>query len=162
MIMADYRLFRINDELEIELTLDSGHIYLLPDGRQLPVRQEAAWCRNCRTVVAAEFIPSLEAVNEQIRQCNDPSDKLHKCFGRSAIDEIRSQSRLTLEWLVTRASPAHCLKCEGTDIVHIHTSSGDMVDTISGTRIRCLTDYGHAALVFRFVRYLTPEGLLME
>jgi hypothetical protein len=42
--------------------------YRLPDGTKLHILQQEAWCRTCRRFVAAEDIPLLESLEEEIRR----------------------------------------------------------------------------------------------
>jgi hypothetical protein len=46
--------------------------YRLPDGRRCPVRQAAAWCRDCRQFVAAERIPSPAEIEQELTDLRLP------------------------------------------------------------------------------------------
>jgi hypothetical protein len=112
--------------------------YRLPDGTKLHVLHQEAWCPCCRMFVAAEDIPSVESMEEEIRRlvAADPDLLQQWAFvsngapvaGRIAV------LRRRIGWRQQRHSPPHCLGCGSVGVVEIpgsgefaHPETGELV-----------------------------------
>lgn len=157
--MAAFSKYKIDEDWETEVYLYWNCKYVLEDRNFLETLQKESWCRCCGTIVAGEFIPSMQEIENEIRRVTDPNDKIHKVFGRGTIDRILADARIRLQWRPTRNSPPRCLDCQSTDIINIPAEN--FVDPVSGTKFRLLS-CGHASMATETRRRLTPEGLLFE
>ena len=157
--MAFFWDYIIDENWRAGVTIYGDCCYVLNDATLLTTLQAPSWCRCCRNVVAGEVVPSIEEIEREIRELNDPNDKIHQCFSRMMIKRMLADARLRLQWRPKRRSDPRCLKCQSTDIVNI---SGDIViDPVSGTRMRLVAG-GHASMAYEIRRRLTPEGFVLE
>lgn len=156
--MAAFSEFIVNDDWKADVVLYWDSSYVLDNGELLPIKQIESWCRTCRNVVAGELVPTIDDIHSEIAMLSDPSDKIHRCFGRSTIDKCLANEKLRLQWRATRISPPHCLDCFSTNIANILTDN--FVDVESKTKIHRVTG-GHASMNHEVFRRLTPEGILI-
>ncbi len=115
--------------------------YQLDDESTFPVTPCAAWCFDCRTVVAAEHLATESEMSKQqndLQQIADGGESdLSFFFHRpeDAATELRNRTRL---WraLKKRNSPARCLTCFGTSIIRLLRRTEEMMQIPDGPTLR--------------------------
>lgn len=134
--MAWFTEFRVDDETEpYMICFFSTLNYCLPDKSMLPVEQEVAWCKGCRSFGSAEAIPSIEELHARVQELQTPTQKLLFLYGtkevmNGAIDELRTR----LSWRTARESPARCLACGSTAITPVRFGE-DRTCVVNGKRL---------------------------
>ena len=109
------------DDGRIEETFGiRGLYYELPDRETLDVLTEIGWCFGCNVLTDIERLESIEEIDQQIADMQNPETGLY---------QYRSQIAETLRrraFLLQRIAPAKCVHC-GTDRVK-HIPLGESVD----------------------------------
>ena len=104
--------------------------YQLPNGEKLTVNSAWGWCYDCKELVAIEAFPTLQSIEEKLREDKfallkikdtSLSCKLLQLLGkdRFKIKQIYDRINNSENWLTflkQRSSPARCLTCSNTKI----------------------------------------------
>lgn len=132
--------------------------YRLPNGTELPVDQQVAWCPACVSFTIAERLPSvteLELSLSEVRSADPARLRWLAFLDRSPDDEADEITR-RIAWSRGRRSSPRCLEC-GCDRILLlpegdafgHPATGEPVEVV-GT--------GWASMA-RWVAKFTPEGV---
>jgi hypothetical protein len=112
--------------------------YRLLDGTKLHILQQEAWCPCCRMFVAAEDIPSVESMEEEVRQleAGDPELLRRWAFvsnGTPVAERIAELHRRT-DWRRQRQSPPRCLICGSVGVLPV-PGAGEFSHPETGERV---------------------------
>lgn len=102
------------------VSFSSLYNYHLADGSRLHVIQQVAWCRDCGRFVLAEYLPSIEELQEELAGYRSGDREWIERWvfvsdGKPVAIRIAELKRYR-EWRLTRQSPPRCLECGMTDI----------------------------------------------
>jgi hypothetical protein len=157
--MASFENIAVDQSPPHDVYFETDVMYVLDDGQLLPVRQCAAWCRGCDTLVSAEYIPSVAELELLVTELDRPGNKYLAAFGRSNVDEMRREVMLRIIWRHSRISSAKCLDCGMTDIFPILEDA--CTDPVTGRRFR-KCGWGFAQMAFHEFIRLSPEGMILS
>ena len=130
--------------------------YVLADGSRLEVSQQEAFCRNCRTAVIAEAVPSISEIEARARDLQDPAGRFRKALDAVSIDQLLREEIARHKWRQLRQSLPRCLSCGQTDILAI--DADEVYDSVLSVHIRRKST-GHMSCTTLSERLLTSEGL---
>jgi hypothetical protein len=143
-----------------------GNYYRLDDGGQIDLHSHPVWCRRCSTISHGERIESVDDIDRQIAQLQDPStlayqmwtnNTFHEMFGggeemrRNYIDKVKKRR----QWRERRISPPKCIICGSEDVFAfpldepVPNPEGSGTITVSAIGM-CSTDFNEWCF--------TPEG----
>ena len=153
--------------------------YLMPDGRRCPMfGQRMAWCHACGKFAAAEALPPLTEVDEQIAALRAGA-KAHVAHlakrGRpwpveldadeearlaAFVQSLLPEWELYREWRVLRRSPSRCLSCFSTEVDLLPEHEEQALHPVTGKplTVRAL---GHVSLTHHYsydIEGLPPPG----
>jgi hypothetical protein len=104
-----------------------GNYYEFSESDHLDVYSVPVWCHRCATVTHGENLSSVEEIDKQIRDFNDPSSDLYRMTQNSLLaelghgDEFRRERLAELQrrrrWRASRQSPPKCIHCGTTEIL---------------------------------------------
>ena len=161
-----------DDSSRILATLVSTHDrYVLPDGTEMLIGADEAWCRHCHDFVLVERLENPEVLEARARSFHSrkpPSfAALLPELDWKAIADRRLKEDLheAEQWriaLASRRSPPRCLQCTGTDFI-VLPPDGAWIDHPAGlpARVRVRPAYMHMSMCASGSRYDT-EGLMLE
>jgi hypothetical protein len=133
--------------------------YRLEDGTKLHILQDPAWCPACDTFVVAEEIPSVEAIEEEIRGLESGDPELLKVWefvsNGAPVARRIAELRQRLRWRRGRRSPPRCLHCGAIGVIPI-PHRGEFRHPHSGERV-IVTDSGFADTQWWCAQF-SPEG----
>lgn len=147
-----------------------GFYYELADGTNIGLHSTIAWCCQCEDFVNAEWIPSLEYVENELDELRTPGSRAYDRhtsteppFDKSPFKERRArnfaeakvEAAQRVEWRRKRISPPKCLICGTCDI--IFPSDEDGTVEIPGRGIATVECGGMCSTEFCNWFY-TPEG----
>lgn len=121
--------------------------YLLPDGKNIPVPHEVAWCSDCDRGVHAERFPTgdLSAAEE------------------TALERRRKYVAALTGLMTGRQSPPKCLNCGSARVTYLDSPTGVTADSVKhphcGGALRL--EFFAMASVKQRLRLYTPEGDLL-
>ena len=163
---ALYRIKYLPDGPEMDVCGTRGNYYEFDDGSRLDVHTTLIWCRQCATIRDGERIESLEDIDRQIKDLNDPASELYRMTANSVLQELTGRGEeFRLEqieklkrrrrWREARTSPPKCISCGSTDLYVFPvnevgpnpTAPGEVEVNIIGM---CSTDFNNW--------FFTPEG----
>lgn len=92
--------------------------YCLSDGNELGLERRLARCHDCRGVVEADRLASLEEIDEAIQRTLDREPLLLEGLAliSRTVDEELQELNLIRNWRLQRRSPPKCLECGSTAI----------------------------------------------
>jgi hypothetical protein len=137
-----------------------GNYYEFEDGSRIDVWSRPAWCRRCGDYTHGESIESLDEIDQQLRDLEDPQSELYQFiqrgvskgrFRRRWIEMIKQRRR----WREGRVSPPRCLLCGSTELVSL--PEGVEIPNPRGTGTVVLNVIGHCSTWFN-EWFFTPEG----
>ncbi|MDB5306890.1 MAG: hypothetical protein JWO38_1092 [Gemmataceae bacterium] len=131
--------------------------YRLPDGSELPVDQQPAWCPVCMRFVLGERLPSVAELEQSLAavQARDPQRLRMLTFvGRSVEDETAELGR-RIGWRRGRVNPPRCLEC-GCDRILPLPPGNEFAHPATGEPV-VVASSGFAS-TDRWVAEFTPEG----
>jgi hypothetical protein len=97
--------------------------YRLDNGSKLPVDQEPAWCRRCRTFVVAEHVETVEVILQRIEDLVMRRGELFEALsipglGLSVESKI-AELRRRVGWRGGRRGPPRCLHCGSVEVSEV-------------------------------------------
>lgn len=116
--------------------------YQLSNGAKLEVISCPAWCFNCSTIVAAEYLPSTEEFASHRKELLSVVQNRLTTNGFPLSDPAEAKEELE-RWdrfsnaLSTRTSPPRCLDCFQTSILQLRHRPGDVIEIPNGPRLKC-------------------------
>jgi hypothetical protein len=118
--MAAVYELKYRDGHHEELWSQDDSYYVLGPDNLRRVNTIPAWCCICDGVETAEPVRTLQEIESELRDCDDPnSDFVQKNFASSPPDRLlwwKSRLRKELEYSSRRKSPPRCLTCGQTDV----------------------------------------------
>jgi hypothetical protein len=139
-----------------------GNYYEFEDGSRIDVRSEPVWCRRCGNYTHGESIESLDEIDRQLADLEDPHSELYRMTEASLSGpggrfrrhwlELTEQRR---RWRERRISPPRCLLCGSTELVSL--PKGVEVPDPRGAGTVVLRVIGHCSTSFN-EWFFTPEG----
>ena len=104
-----------------------GNYYEFADGSRLDLHTTPVWCRRCGQVTHGEKIETLEQIDREIADLQDPGTYAHQMWTEGVVNETlgggdeRRQSyieevRKRRWWRAGRSSPPKCIRCGSADI----------------------------------------------
>lgn len=164
-----YRIRLPHSASDIEWFGSRGFYYELTDGAMIGLHPTIAWCCQCEAFIDAEWIPSLEHVEEELRKASDPNslrdmlsslglpmdppafpERLEKMHEEGKLEAARR-----VQWRKQRSSPPKCLMCGSTDI---HFPGDDQTVEIPGRGTALVEWTGMCSTDF-CNWYYTPDGI---
>jgi len=158
--MASFTEFRVEGELEPTCVYFFSTLrYRLGQDIAIGIEQDAAWCEGCQAFEAAEYVPSVEELNERMRDLQKASDKRDFLYPtRTAVNHAIAELRVRINWRLGRTSPPRCLVCGSTRIILVDFDEKRSC-VIHGKHLSEVT-YGFADTDDWIAEY-SPEGLLL-
>ena len=150
-----------------------GFYYEFADTTNLELRSRIAWCCNCFEFIDAEWIPSLEVIESELAELNDPTSFRASSFASTEqpfdkspfierLAELYAEAKVEaakrIEWRKTRKSPPRCLICGDTEVRF--PGENQMID-IPGRGAAMVQCMGMCSTEFSNWFY-TPEGIRIE
>src|SRR5689334_13399853 len=143
-----------------------GNYYEFSDSDHLDLQSTPVWCHRCGRVTHGEDLSSVEELDEQIRDLNDPTSEAYRSArygileeefgtGEQFRQEYLEKLRRRRTWRDSRISPPKCIRCGSTDILAL--PCGEAVASPLGNgaiRVECI---GMCSTVFN-EWFFTPEG----
>ena len=133
--------------------------YWIADGTKLHIWQQPAWCPACNRFVLAEYIPSVEELEEEIAKFRsaDPDTLRTWAFvsNGSPVSERFAELLQYIEWRRGRRSPPRCLECGAVGPAPI-PMSGEFAHPRTGERV-VVGSSGFADTATWFAEF-SPEG----
>jgi hypothetical protein len=133
--------------------------YRLADGTKLHIWQQPAWCPDCSRFVIAEYIPSVEELEEEIAKYRSADRDTLRTWAfvsnGSRVTERVAELLRYIEWRRRRESPPRCLECGAVSPVPI-PMSGEFVHPRTGERV-VVGGSGFADAAPWFAEF-SPEG----
>ncbi|MDB5296794.1 MAG: hypothetical protein JWO31_2777 [Phycisphaerales bacterium] len=145
--------------------------YQLPNGEHCPVPEAPAWCNNCRAFVAAERVPSLPEIDEELNAARsggagyrswlpqegnlpwrDDDAEFWDEFAYKAV----TRATQTRTWRLLRRGPPRCLLCASTSVMVVEEGKVQIAHPITGQQLR-IHWVGHVRVSDD--EYYTVEGL---
>jgi hypothetical protein len=159
---ALYRLLSLPAATAEELCGSRGNYYELEDGSHIDLRSRPVWCRKCRCYTDGESIESLDEIDRQLSDLNDPGSEMYR-LTQDSLSGPRGRFRLhwveltrhRRRWRERRVSPPRCLLCGATDIVVLRED--EEIPNPCGPGTVLLTVIGQCSTSFN-EWYFTPEG----
>lgn len=153
--MATRFLFELAGQ-QHSLSIVGNYFYVLGNGITLPILVWPAWCEACRRFRAAERVPTIAELGEELREL----EYFARCSGHIPPDQHVAvwklpELRVRLPWRAGRVAPAKCLTCGSTAITSIWP--GPEVE-IPGQGICTAGFDGWLDAVYVADHYFTPEG----
>jgi hypothetical protein len=146
---------------ELASVLIVHNCYLLPDGTEMLITPDVAWCLTCRQFTAVERLLSCTEKEEKIvEQYREGLAGQGAAFVRDAIKYALAQQSAWFEWRARRQSPPRCLEfglmefipVSGWDKLVPHPAEPEMI------RVSCTL---HVSMATADQQY-TPEGLRIK
>ena len=142
-----------------------GDYYEFEDGSHIDVSSGPVWCYRCHDFTDGESIESLETIDQQLADLQDPRSELYRStkdtllyndgrprFRPHYIDLLRQRR----QWREGREAPPKCLECGTTEIV-VLSADGERVKNPAGIGWVVVTITGLCSTLFNN-RFYTPEG----
>ncbi len=133
----------------------SDWYYSINDHR-LHISVQPAWCFECSKLRSAEYLPSIDALEQEILKLANQRTKLGT---RLAFPKALEIARIRLDWRLHRVSPPRCIWCGGIDfqILPIDWKTGLLPFVHPG----CLgtISFTQSVLGSASPTLFTPEGL---
>ena len=144
--------------------------YLLPDGSEMFIRSEAAWCRSCACFTLVERLQQPEEMESRAREY--ARDRLEHPTLTSKFYTKEKQTELVMEgltralhqarqWqlaLLNREYGPRCLECEGAEFILLPDRNEWLSDpSIPYPRVRKRPQISHASMGYRG-RLFDTEG----
>ncbi len=159
---ALYELRNLPQGTSKTLVGSRGNYYEFEDGSRIDVHSAPVWCRRCGDFVDGEVIESLEEIDQQLADLENPKTELYAwtrntgpgskgTFRRLWVAKTQERRR----WRARRVSPPRCLLCGSTDIVSLPCDVE--VPDPRGTGVVVLTVTGHCSTWFN-EWFFSPEG----
>ncbi|TWU05850.1 hypothetical protein [Stieleria varia] len=146
-----------------------GYYYEFGDGSTLDLRPTMAWCVKCQDFVDAEWIASLQQIEDELVELRDPTSMRAEVFTSEeppfdkpvfrerrkrlyaeAIDEAERR----VQWRSDRLAPPKCLQCGSTN-VEFQGDGNEM--TVTGRGLVHVECTGMCSTDF-LNWFFTPEG----
>jgi len=137
----------------IEFAGTRGEKYVCPDGTEVAVRANPIWCLECGKITHGEHLETLEELDRNIADFEDPTSEPSRLFQRSRDVQLQKLKQRRI-WLTKRRSPAKCLDCGCTRIIHL--SPNPLPHPVAQGTIECAW-IGMCSTDFTNRPY-TPEG----
>ncbi len=139
-----------------------GNYYEFDDGSHINVWSRPVWCRRCGHYTDGESIESLDEIDRQLADLEDPQSDLYR-FTQKSLSKLGGGFRrywieLTKQrrrWREQRVSPPRCLLCGSTDLVLLPERVEVPNPCGEGTVV--LSVIGHCSTSFN-EWFFTPEG----
>jgi hypothetical protein len=127
---ATYQIRFSDSSNQIEWFGSRGFYYEFEDGATIGLHPTIAWCCQCEAFIDAEWIPSLEHVEEELRKRSDPDFVRAELISlglpmdqspfkerfEANFEEDKLEAAHRVQWCKQRSSPPKCLMCGSTDI----------------------------------------------
>ena len=104
-----------------------GNYYEFSESDRLDVHSVPVWCQRCGTIAHGEDLSTVDEIDKQIRDLNDPSSELYRMTQNSLLEElgqgdaVRRDRLAELQrrrrWREARNSPPKCIHCGTTEIL---------------------------------------------
>jgi hypothetical protein len=107
-----------------------GNYYEFSESDRLDLHSEPGWCHHCGKVTHIENLSTVDELDKQIRDLNDPSSELYRMTRHGVLDELLGKGDKFLNdriaeiqrrrrWREERKSPPKCIHCGTTEIVEL-------------------------------------------
>lgn len=143
-----------------------GNYYEWSESDRLDLDSVPVWCRQCGRISHGENLSTVEEIDKEIRDLNDPSSAKYRMTRHGVLDKLLgtgekflneriAELRRRRRWREERKSPPKCIRCGTTEIlelpigVPVPNPQGDgeiQVDIVG----MCSTDFNEW--------FFTPEG----
>ena len=143
--------------------------YVMPDGAQISMRQEIAWCATCRDFSACEEFPSVSQIESELEAEFEHRRQNEYCGGtlRQYVDAALSQLQPWISLAQERKSPPRCLTCSRTNLLRLgHATAHEPYGALSHRwrHLHPLTSSPISIVLIAHVGdcrvgYYTPEGI---
>ena len=104
-----------------------GNYYEFTGSDRLDLHSVPAWCHRCSNITHGEDLSTVEEIDKQIRDFDDPASDLYRLAQNTLLselghgDEFRRERIAELQrrkhWRQARRSPPKCIRCGTTEIV---------------------------------------------
>ena len=105
-----------------------GNYYEFSESDRLDLHSEPVWCHRCGQITHGEELSTVDDIDKQIHDLNDPSSALYRMTRHGVLDELLGKGKEFLReriaelqrrrrWRAERKSPAKCIHCGTTQIV---------------------------------------------
>ncbi len=150
-----------------------GFYYEFPDGTSIGLLPTIAWCCKCSDFIDAEWIPTLDDIENELIELNDttsfrassytstepPFDKPPYIERRARLyAEAKDEAVKRIEWRRARTSSPRCLICGSTDV---RFPKDDQTVELPGRGTATVECTGMCSTDFCNWFY-TPEGVRIE
>ncbi|HUE70118.1 MAG TPA: hypothetical protein VMP01_04445 [Pirellulaceae bacterium] len=107
-----------------------GNYYELSASEHLDLDSVPVWCNRCATITHGEHLSTLDEIDDQIRDLNDPTSAAYRRTRHGMLDDITGKGEEFLQkrlaklelrrrWRQSRRSPPKCIRCGSTEIVEL-------------------------------------------
>ena len=105
-----------------------GNYYEFSESDRLDLHSAPIWCHRCRMITHGEALSTVEEIDTQIRDLNDPSSEPYRMTRHGLLDELLGKGEEVLQervaelqrrrrWREERRSPPKCIHCGTTQIM---------------------------------------------
>jgi hypothetical protein len=105
-----------------------GNYYEFSESDRLDLYSVPVWCHRCRRITDGEDLSTVEEIDKQIRDLNDPSSELYRMTRHGLVNELLGKGEELLEerlaelqrrrrWRKSRQSPPKCIHCGTSEIL---------------------------------------------
>jgi hypothetical protein len=105
-----------------------GNYYEFSKSDRLDLHSVPVWCHRCGKITHGEELSTIDDIDKQIRDLNDPSSELYRMTRHGVLDELLGKGDEFLHeqiaelqrrrrWREERKSPPKCIHCGTTQIV---------------------------------------------
>ena len=133
----------------------AGLYYEFADGSRLRLETTPVWCRRCGGITEGERVESLEQLDKDLADLQDPTSFLRQITGRRFLRERIRMAEARRSWRVSRTSPAKCVYCGSADIVVLPHGEPAAHPAGDGTITVCCIGICSTSFMNWF---FTPEG----
>ena len=128
----------IDGKKDAQIVLLPNALYLLHDETLADVSTGLIWCNSCDDFRAGERIETRESLEALLAQSmvGELPEPYRFIFNDDPIqiEKYRESLRRTLHWMDLRKSPAQCLTCRSTEILHVSSAlNEEFVDGLGRT-----------------------------
>jgi hypothetical protein len=105
-----------------------GNYYEFSESDRLDLHSVPVWCQRCAKITQGEHLSTIEEIDKDIRDLNDPTSQLYRMTRHGTLDELTGKGHEFLQdrlaelrrrrsWRMARKSPPKCIRCGSTEVI---------------------------------------------